>query len=79
MAVCKCKITVGHVPKKYNQFPHRFMENREDYLLSYGYKTMFCFSPAITIVFTPSFAAAILDEVEMIVDIGPLKCESPFL
>ena len=49
------------------------MENREDYLPSYEYKIIFCFSPAITIVFTPSFAAAILDEVEMIVDIGPLK------
>ena len=37
-----------------------------------------CFSPAITIVFTPSFAAAI-DEAGMIVESGPLGCESPFL
>ena len=52
---------------------------REDYLLSYGYKTIFSFYPAITIVFTPSFAAAILDEARMIVESGPLGCESPFL
>ena len=53
------------------------MEKREDYLLNYGYKTIFCFSPAITIVFTPSFTAVILDEAGIIVESGPLGCESP--
>ena len=55
------------------------MEKKEDYLPSYGYKTIFYFSPAITIVFTPSFAAAMLDEAGMIVGSGPLGCESPLL
>ena len=65
--------------KEYNQFAHHFMEKREDYLPSYGYKTIFCFSPAITIIFTPSFAAAILDEAGMIVESVPRGCENPFL